>query len=491
MSAIAALAQTSLSLPDQAVLHRTPKTRPRVKSWSRKIVADLTIIAWCSISTGGAALATWSAVSLRIASQEQSAILISLLPAAGTLSLLLAFLVRRGHKCNMGTYAICAITVAAYALALLCSTNAPTFSANLELLILWISGAGISAAVASYALARILSFDAIGLRLRINTAVYGVSADASKLCRELRQSSDHNFAGLFEDRCTVGRVELFGVPVIGGVGDLTDLVRRGLIDEIILAIPPSAVERTSAIARQLKQFPVDVRISVKVDPAVGSLKSPSPPSHLASARLVEVHAAPIRDWGVILKMIEDRAIGIIALVCAAPLFLFIAAAIKLDSPGPVFFRQKRHGVSGKSIVVWKFRSMRVMENGPVVQQATKGDARVTRVGRILRKTSFDELPQLINVVLGDMSLVGPRPHAVAHNDYYGNLIANYNGRNQVRPGITGWAQVNGFRGETQDAEQMARRVEHDIWYISNWSFLLDLKILLLTPVFGLVHKNAY
>ena len=214
-------------------------------------------------------------------------------------------------------------------------------------------------------------------------------------------------------------------------------------------------------------------------------------SNIGWASMKQVQRRPLGDWGSVLKALEDGVIGTAMLIVLAPLLVVIAVAIKLDSPGPVFFRQRRHGICGQSIVVWKFRTMRVMENGAQVAQATRHDPRVTTVGRLLRITSLDELPQLLNVIRGEMSLVGPRPHAVAHDEYYAALIESYVGRHQVKPGITGWAQINGLRGETQDPQLMARRIEFDIWYIQNWSLWLDLKILILTPVFGLVHKNAY
>ncbi|MEM9356281.1 MAG: exopolysaccharide biosynthesis polyprenyl glycosylphosphotransferase [Pseudomonadota bacterium] len=192
-----------------------------------------------------------------------------------------------------------------------------------------------------------------------------------------------------------------------------------------------------------------------------------------------------------MKECFDWIVAATALVLLSPVLLIVAAAIKMESNGPVFFRQRRNGIGGSVFNVWKFRTMSVMEDGNTVTQASRNDSRVTQVGAFLRKTSIDELPQLINVLLGEMSLVGPRPHAMAHNEYYAERIANYVEREAVKPGITGWAQINGHRGETQKLSQMIDRVEHDVWYIRNQSMLLDLKIILLTPIFGLVHRNAF
>jgi undecaprenyl-phosphate galactose phosphotransferase/putative colanic acid biosynthesis UDP-glucose lipid carrier transferase len=179
-----------------------------------------------------------------------------------------------------------------------------------------------------------------------------------------------------------------------------------------------------------------------------------------------------------------------ALVVFSPLMLITALCIRLDSPGPVLFRQTRNGFNGKSFSILKFRTMRVLEDGPVIRQATRDDPRVTRLGRVLRMTNLDELPQLFNVLRGDMSLVGPRPHAAAHNNEYEERIATYAFRYHVKPGITGWAQVKGYRGETRTVDLMEKRIEHDLWYINNWSIWLDIKILMRTALVGL-QRSAY
>ena len=192
-----------------------------------------------------------------------------------------------------------------------------------------------------------------------------------------------------------------------------------------------------------------------------------------------------------LKRIEDIVIGSMILVLISPILLMIAIAIKATSPGPVLFKQLRYGLNGKSIRVYKFRSMKVMENGAKVTQATKDDPRVTTVGRFIRRTSLDELPQFFNVILGNMSIVGPRPHAVAHNEEYRKLIPGYMLRHKVKPGITGLAQISGWRGETDTLDKMEKRIECDLEYIRTWSLLLDLKIIFLTVFKGFINKAAY
>ena len=206
--------------------------------------------------------------------------------------------------------------------------------------------------------------------------------------------------------------------------------------------------------------------------------------------LVNVQQRPLGPGGIIVKGIMDYVLAMVALVAVAPLMLLIAFAIKLDSRGPIFFRQARTGHRGIINVV-KFRSMKVLENGPVIIQAQRDDARITRVGRFLRRTSLDELPQLINVLRGELSLVGPRPHAVAHDQHYGALIEEYIHRSKIKPGITGLAQVSGFRSETRDPEMMRLRVKHDLHYIDHWSPWLDIKILVRTIGVVFWDRHAY
>jgi len=213
---------------------------------------------------------------------------------------------------------------------------------------------------------------------------------------------------------------------------------------------------------------------------------------LEGVPVLEIASAPLSGWSGFVKLIEDKVLASILLVLFAPLLLLIGLAIKLDSRGPVLFRQARYGFNNEVIVVYKFRTMyhdRPPEEG--VPQARRNDPRVTRVGRLLRRTSLDELPQLLNVIEGDMSMIGPRPHAVEHNEQYAALIGGYYGRHKVKPGITGWAQVNGLRGETQSLEKMAARVEYDVHYIENWSIWFDIKIMMMTALLGWVHKNAF
>lgn len=198
-----------------------------------------------------------------------------------------------------------------------------------------------------------------------------------------------------------------------------------------------------------------------------------------------------RNYGLMVKHFFDKLIALSALICLSPLLVLVSLLIKLDSRGPIIFKQNRNGLNNQIFKVWKFRTMRVLENGVDVKQATKRDDRITRLGSFLRKSSIDELPQLVNVLLGDMAIVGPRPHPVALNDRFRPLIENYDQRCVMKPGLTGLAQINGHRGPTETTEQMRKRIECDIQYIENWSLWGDFKIIIATPYYGLVSKNAF
>jgi Undecaprenyl-phosphate glucose phosphotransferase len=258
--------------------------------------------------------------------------------------------------------------------------------------------------------------------------------------------------------------------------------------EIYLAISKIPSDRSESILRALTLVPRAV--SVVPDVFTAQLLRHSL-SQVAHEIAIDVQKAPMSGAGHALKRTVDILLSCLLIVFIAPLFLVIAIAVRLDSAGPVLFRQTRNGYQGRNFRILKFRTMTVMEDGAVINQAQKNDPRTTRVGRWLRKTSLDELPQLFNVLRGEMSLIGPRPHARAHDEYYRKLIDNYEIRQHVKPGITGWAQVNGLRGETQNLDLMHRRVEFDVWYARHCSSLLDLRILALTILEVLRTRNAF
>lgn len=274
----------------------------------------------------------------------------------------------------------------------------------------------------------------------------------------------------------------------GNFAELIETARAGQIDNVYIAMPMSEEARIKKLVREL----TDTTCSVLLIPDVFTF-------NILHARTDEVNGVPVVPLfdtplsGVnkVLKRLEDIVLSSLILLLISPVLLCISVAVKVTSPGPIIFRQTRYGMDGKPIKVWKFRSMKVMENDAVVVQATKGDKRVTPVGNFLRRTSLDELPQFFNVLLGGMSIVGPRPHAVAHNEQYRSLIEGYMLRHKVKPGITGWAQINGWRGETDTLEKMEKRVEYDLEYIREWSLWFDIKIVFLTIFKGFVNKAAY
>jgi Undecaprenyl-phosphate glucose phosphotransferase len=280
-----------------------------------------------------------------------------------------------------------------------------------------------------------------------------------------------------------------GHPLLGETKDVLNVARMYRLDDIIIALPWHADRRIREIVNKLKELPVPIRLSSDLA-GISYMERQS--SRLGNALMLDITSKPISGNAILLKALEDKILGVLILAAVAPVMAIIAMAIKLDSNGPVFFRQKRHGFNSQKFMVFKFRTM-IHDPLPEqnFRQATQNDPRVTRIGRFLRRSSLDELPQLFNVLEGTMSLVGPRPHAVSMDEQYAPLIEGYFARHRVKPGITGWAQVCGLRGETQDPKMLKARVEHDIFYIENWNLFLDMKILVMTAFVGFIHKNAY
>jgi undecaprenyl-phosphate galactose phosphotransferase/putative colanic acid biosynthesis UDP-glucose lipid carrier transferase len=272
------------------------------------------------------------------------------------------------------------------------------------------------------------------------------------------------------------------------LGKALTLARDRGADEIILALPWNDTRKLELVRDGLRVSPLPVQLLP--DRRIRSLAG-NPSFRLRESLSVEIQRGPLSRIEQLSKRVLDVAGASIGLLLLAPLMVLSAIAIKLDSPGPVLFRQRRNGFNATQFPIFKFRSMTVMEDGGNVVQARRSDPRVTNVGRVLRRSSIDELPQLLNVLRGEMSLVGPRPHALAHDDHYGDLLSDYAFRHHVKPGITGWAQIRGYRGETARVEQMKGRVDCDLWYINNWSLALDLKILVMTCLELTRRRNAY
>lgn len=276
---------------------------------------------------------------------------------------------------------------------------------------------------------------------------------------------------------------------IGWLDELVDKVEELGVHEVWLCLPLSHGGGVRSIMYALRHHTVAIRFIPELDdiPLLNHKVS-----HIAGIYSLDLSCSPMDGPPRLLKRLEDLVLGVMISLLIAPVCLLIAIAIKLTSNGPVLFKQYRTGINGKNFKVYKFRSMVVHdERAGSVTQAKRNDARITRVGAFLRRTSLDELPQFFNVLQGRMSIVGPRPHALSHNEYYKDLVESYMQRHKVKPGITGWAQVSGYRGETDTLEKMQKRVEYDLWYIDNWSLGLDLKIIFLTIFKGFINKNAY
>ena len=295
--------------------------------------------------------------------------------------------------------------------------------------------------------------------------------------------------GFFDDGVT-GEIHLDhqGYPVLGTLDDMIGFVQQQQVVMVYLALPLRAEERLRAVVESLR----DTTASVYYVPDVFifSLFSASL-TDLRGIPLVALWETPffgVNGW---LKRAEDLVLASLILILVSPLLVLIGLGVKLTSPGPIIFRQRRYGLDGSEIIIYKFRTMKVCEDGQHITQTIKDDSRVTPFGRWLRRTSLDELPQFFNVLNGSMSIVGPRPHAVAHNEYYRRLIPGYMLRHKVRPGLTGWAQINGWRGETETLEKMEKRVEFDLEYLRRWSLWFDLKIIILTIFRGFKDSHAY
>lgn len=279
-----------------------------------------------------------------------------------------------------------------------------------------------------------------------------------------------------------------GLPRLGGLDELRDLVEKYNVRRVYFALPM----RTSHQIRDMQLLLLDLNVDIVWAPDIFGLHMISPSvKEVAGVPLYYLSESPMVEGARLSKLLLDKVLTVFALLLFAPIMITAAIAVKLSSPGPVLFRQERHGLDGKIIKVLKFRSMKLHEEkGDGITQASKGDGRITKTGLFMRKTSIDELPQLFNVLKGEMSLVGPRPHAKAHNHFYTNKIEAYMSRHRILPGMTGLAQVNGYRGETNTLDKMEKRVEYDLAYINSWSIWLDIRIMIKTVV-TLLSKNAY
>jgi Undecaprenyl-phosphate glucose phosphotransferase len=362
-------------------------------------------------------------------------------------------------------------------------------------LLAWLVVSFLTLTLLRVAAARLISrLAGAGLLLR-RTVIAGGGAEAGELIAALKASAneDVHVLGVFDDRQDERAATTpAGLRQLGAFADLAEFCRVESVDLIIVTVPRAAEFRLLQILSRFWVLPVDVRLS-----ALGSKLplSSRAYTYIGNVPMLAVFDKPLTDWERVVKNVTDRALAAILLILAAPVMAAVAVAIRWESRGPVLFKQKRYGFNNELIEVLKFRSMYTDRcDADAAKLVTKGDPRVTRVGRIIRKTSLDELPQLINVLKGELALVGPRPHAreaKADSELYEYAVKGYFARHRVKPGVTGWAQVNGWRGETDTKEKLERRVECDLHYIENWSVFLDLKIIAMTPFALLQAKNAY
>jgi len=358
-------------------------------------------------------------------------------------------------------------------------------------LALWLA-AGWSGSVALRGVSRSLMGALRRRGFNQRTVVIAVASELGRqVARQLRERPDLGISvvGYFDDRDPGRLAAADGAPVLGSVAAMCDFVDEKGIDQVWIALPFRAEARIREILHNLRHSTADV--CLVPDVFQFSLLNQSL-DEVAGIPLVALNPSPLQGVSGLVKALEDRVLALAILLLVSPLMLLVALAVRLDSPGPVLFKQRRRGLRDETIEVWKFRTMRAHFQAPgTYTLATRHDARVTAVGAFLRRTSLDELPQFVNVLQGRMSIVGPRPYPIEINNEYKDVIDRYMLRHKVKPGITGWAQVNGLRGALDTPGKMERRVQHDLYYIENWSLWFDLKIIALTIVRGFVHENAY
>ena len=363
----------------------------------------------------------------------------------------------------------------------------------------WFAGWFVAGLVAMVALrivmARLIVRWARNGTMERRAVIVGGGKAAEALIRSLERepANDIRICGIFDDRDNKRSPPVVaGYPKLGTVEELVEFARVARIDMLIVSLPLTAQARVLSMLKKLWVLPVDIRMSAHSS----ELRfRPRAYSYIGSVPLLDILDKPINDWDSVAKRGFDIVFSLLGIILFSPIMIATAIAIKLDSKGPVLFMQKRHGFNNEEINVYKFRSMYVEQCDPTAKQAvTRDDPRVTRVGRFIRKASIDELPQFFNALNGSLSLVGPRPHAVAgqtRNRLYHEVVDGYFARHKVKPGVTGWAQINGWRGEIDSDEKIRMRTEYDLHYIENWSLWFDLKILFLTPISLLKSENAY
>ncbi|MGF1908733.1 undecaprenyl-phosphate glucose phosphotransferase [Vibrio kasasachensis] len=323
------------------------------------------------------------------------------------------------------------------------------------------------------------------------TIIIGATPAGVALAKEIESKHEHGMrlVGIFDDRSEERlSEEQSAIQISGSINDALAMAKERNFRHVYVALPMEASNRIKQVINYFSDS--TARVYIVPDFFTYDLIQ-SRWRNVGNIPTLSIHDTPFYGMSTFIKRLEDIVVSTLILLLISPVLFAVAIGVKMSSSGPVIFKQDRYGIDGKKIKVWKFRSMRSMDNGDVVKQATKGDPRVTPFGAFIRRTSLDELPQFINVLQGRMSIVGPRPHAVSHNEEYRQIVNKYMLRHKVKPGITGWAQINGYRGETDTVDKMEKRVEYDLNYIRQWSLFFDLKIIFLTIFKGFIGNSAY
>ncbi len=381
--------------------------------------------------------------------------------------------------------------VAALSVLMLCGFATDSFKFfNPQVLVGWAVLTPVAQLAATRLGRRLIQARLANPELRRTALVIGAGAVGARTAQVLlnRVGQGVDFAGYLEDRDQDRCAEGTRPHIVGRLDDLAAMVRQRNVKDVYITLPLSVQPRITRLLSELH----DTAVSIFYVPDLAGINAVQGRMRTMDGMpVVSLLESPFVGINGLVKRASDVVLGSVITVLILPLLAAVAIGVKLSSPGPVVFKQRRNGLDGKEITVYKFRSMRTMDNGVVVKQATRGDPRITPFGAFIRRTSLDELPQFINVLQGRMSIVGPRPHAVAHNEQYRRIVDAYMVRHKVKPGITGWAQVNGHRGETDVIEKMQARVEHDIDYLRNWSLTLDLRIVARTLKLVLFDRQAY
>lgn len=477
-----AVARVKLGQPrEESPLARRASTPVRMVFWGQWVVATLIqvslLVLLCLDKSG------------EVASQYRILALFSAVISIPLYAVYRVYSTRQGYLVGLARLGAAWATL----IALLVFTAFVTKTSaeySREVVLQWVIAAMAAQALAFMPLHRLAQklYSTIGTS--ITSVVIGSGRIAHDLARKLRYDRKEAMLGLVvpDEDTEPGPEDPIYFPTLGSITQLRAIIRENDINRVYIALPARETDQIEGLYVDL----LDANVDVVWVPDFANLKLLNHSVHdLGGIPAIYLNESPLtaHPGAALLKALMDRTCALLGILLLSPVLVACAVAVKLSSPGPVLFRQERHGWNGSVIEVLKFRSMRVHQD-PVVKQATRNDPRVTPVGRFLRRTSLDELPQLFNVLRGDMSLVGPRPHAVAHNDYYSGKIQAYMARHRIKPGITGLAQISGYRGETDTLEKMQRRVELDLEYINNWSLWLDIKILIKTPL-TLFSKDIY